>query len=416
MNRFRRRLLAGGLAAGGVALAATLTGSLRGLLNSCQAQLPPDAAVAELIRSAWDGIDPRHYLDCHVHLVGTGDSGSGIEINPQMESLFHPMQYAQRLFYLNAGCVHDAPGRVDDSYVERMLNLVDGLAPGAGLLLFAFDRFHDENGRPDPERSSFHTPNAYARRVAERHPLAFLWAASIHPYRPDCVDELAAAVAGGARAVKWLPPAMGIDPSSPLCDRFYAALATYGLPLISHAGDERAVHGADQQAFGNPLLLRRALDHGVRVVVAHCASLGDAVDLDRGPQGPLVPCFDLFCRMLGESRYADLLYADISALTQRNRSIEVLQVLLERSEWHARLLQGSDYPLPGIVPLILPAELAARGLLPQAAVTPLMLIREHNPLLFDFVLKRQLSSQGHHFAPAIFETRGFFAPRERKTA
>jgi len=102
--------------------------------------------------------------------------------------------------------------------------------------------------------------------------------------------------------VKWLPSAMGIDPSSPLCDRFCAAPAAQGLLLISHAGEEKAVHGAAQQASGNPLRLRRTLDHGVRVVVAHCSSLGDTVDLDRGPEGPIVPCFDLFPRTLGETR------------------------------------------------------------------------------------------------------------------
>jgi hypothetical protein len=88
-------------------------------------------------------------------------------------------------------------------------------------------------------------------------------------------------------------------------------------------------------------------------------------------------------------------------------------LLIERSEWHPRLLNGSDYPLPGIVPLILPADFAARGMLPQSAVAVLETIRQHNPLLFDFVLKRHLSSRGLHFAPAIFETRGFF---DRATA
>jgi len=133
-----------------------------------------------------------------------------------------------------------------------------------------------------------------------------------------------------------------------------------------------------------------------------------------------VACFELFTRMMGEARYASLLFADISALALRNRPPETLRVLLEREEWHARLLNGSDYllngsdyPLPGVVPLILPADLAARGLLPASAVARLELIREHNPLLFDFVLKRHLSSNGHRFPPGVFATRRFF---DRRTA
>jgi mannonate dehydratase len=35
-------------------------------------------------------------------------------------------------------------------------------------------------------------------------------------------------------------------------------------------------------------------------------------------------------------------------------------------------------------------------------------IREHHPILFDFVLKRHLTSRGKHFAAGVFETRRFF--------
>jgi hypothetical protein len=38
-------------------------------------------------------------------------------------------------------------------------------------------------------------------------------AASIHPYRKDALEELATWGKLGVRVVKWLPPAMGIDPS-----------------------------------------------------------------------------------------------------------------------------------------------------------------------------------------------------------
>ncbi|WP_291995296.1 amidohydrolase family protein [Candidatus Accumulibacter sp. ACC003] len=408
MKRRRRAFLAAGLALGGVSVVALLARRSPALFNACQAALPAATATHELVQSAWAGVDPTRFMDVHVHLVGSGDSGSGIEVNPRMASIFNPLQYAQRLFYLNAACVHDAPGRIDDSYVERLQNLVDGLQPGARLLLFAFDRFHDVDGRADRERSSFYTPNAYAQAVAARHPQVFEWAASIHPYRRDCVEALAAAVRGGARALKWLPPAMGIDPSSARCDRFYAALASHDLPLITHAGEEKAVHGGDQQAFGNPLLLRRPLEHGVRVVVAHCASIGSAVDLDHGPNGPERSCFELFARLMGEARYEKKLFADISALTLRNRSVDIVRTVIERSEWHPRLLNGSDYPLPGIVPLISPSEFAERGMLPSSAVAVLETIRQHNPLLFDFVLKRQLSVAAQRFAPAVFETRAFF--------
>ena len=338
--------------------------------------------------------------------MGDGDSPSGIYVNPRMDSVLNPTLYARRLFFLNAGCVHDAPGSVDRSYVERLHNLADGMRPGFKMLLFAFERAHDEQGRPDLDETAFYVPNAYARDVAKAHPKYFEWVASIHPYRADCVDALARAKVEGARAVKWLPQAMGIDPASPKCDRFYAALAKHDLPLISHAGLERAVFGHDQQDNGNPLRLRRALDAGVRVVVAHCASMGEDEDLDRG--GTLVDSFALFARMMDEPRYAKVLFADISAMTQRNRAGPALARVIEEEHWHPRLLNGSDYPLPGVMPIFSLDYLVSLGLLESWAVPVLSEIREHNPLLFDFALKRSLRSRGKRFSTGIFQTRRFF--------
>jgi len=65
---------------------------------------------------------------------------------------------------------------------------------------------------------------------------------------------------------------MGIDPASSRCDRFYEALVRTDTPLLTHAGEEAAVDSPAAQELGNPLRLRRALEHGVRVIVAHCAT------------------------------------------------------------------------------------------------------------------------------------------------
>jgi len=406
----RRRFLYGAaaVAAGAAGLAAWRYWPEQGLWNPCLARLPRRLAEHELVRTAWDGLDPLKIWDSHAHLIGSGDSGSGITVNPRMESLLSPVEYARRLFFLNAGCAHDAPGSIDRAYVERMHNLLDGMRPGVKLLLFAFERAYGEDGRPDPERTSFYVPDAYARDMAREHPRYFEWAASIHPYREDCVEALERATRDGARAVKWLPAAMGIDPASPRCDRFYQALARLDVPLISHAGLERAVLGGYTQDYGNPLRLRRALETGVRVVVAHCASMGEDRDLDRGPDGPTVDSFELFARMMDEPRHERRLFADISAMTQVNRAGPALARVIERSEWHPRLLNGSDYPLPGVMPIYSVDYLVSLGLVRETAAAPLKEIRAHNPLLFDFVLKRHLRSSGKALSGNIFETRAFF--------
>jgi len=363
------------------------------------------------VRAAWDGIEPDKVWDGHCHLAGNGDSGSGIYLNPAMEGVLDPLQYARRLFFMNAGCVRDAPGQVDLSYVERMVQLQGDMRPGAKLLLFALDASVTEAGEVSWERTSFHVPNRYAAQMAQRHAQYFEWAASVHPYRRDCVQQLEAAVEQGARALKWLPAAMGIDPASKLCNPFYAALARLDLPLITHAGLERALRGTDAQALGNPLRLRRALDHGVRVVVAHCASLGQDRDIDRGANGPAIDSFELFARLMDEPRYVGRLYGDISAMTQTARAVPALAHVIGREDWHARLLNGSDYPLPGVFPLYSVDYMVELGYIEKSAAPLFKGLREHNPLLFDFVLKRSLRAGGKRLAAGIFETRAFFDTR-----
>ncbi|MBF0382182.1 MAG: amidohydrolase family protein [Magnetococcales bacterium] len=267
---------------------------------------------------------------------------------------------------------------------------------------------HFLKGVADKSRSAFHIPNAYAAAVAKAYPERFAWCASIHPYRLDGPQELEQAKIDGALAVKWLPQAMGINPASPLCDRFYKSLVKHNIPLICHTGEEKAVHGGGGQELGNPLKLRRALDHGVRVIVAHCASMGEDIDLDAGLNGPIRPSFDLFTRLMDEDNYKELLFGGISATVLVNRSQEVLARLLDRTDWHSRLLNGSDYPLPGVKPVIWPGRLAQWGYLDETAVPVLKEIREYNPLLFDFVLKRSLNNNGKKFGPKVFETASFF--------
>ena len=293
--------------------------------------------------------------------------------------------------------------------MRRLLDGMDrGGQRGVKLLLYAFERAHDEKGEPDLRHTTFHIPDAYARDTARAHPQYFEWVASIHPYARDALERLAQAKRDGARGVKWLPSAMGIDPASARCDAFYRVLAKENIPLISHAGAEHAVVGRDMHDYSNPLRLRRALDNGVRVVVAHCSSSGKDRDLDQGPEGPMVESFALFARLMDDTRYDRLLFGDISAMTQANRAGPALARVIENSHWHARLLNGSDYPLPGVMPLFSTEYLVSLGLLQESAAEVLREIRAYNPLLFDFVLKRLLRSNGKALAAGVFETRAFF--------
>lgn len=405
----RRRSLLGAGAVGALLLSGCDISLRDGLFNPCEPALPTALRDDARVRAAWQGLDAAKVWDTHCHVFGDGDAKTGLWFNPRMQSIWRPHEYLQREFYINAACVDYKPGRTDLSYVERLQLQFQALPAGFKTLLFAFDWARDDAGVPLRERSTYHAPDEYVASLAAKYPARIEWVASIHPYDPAALDRLDAAVARGARAVKWLPSAQNIDPASPRCDRFYAGLAALGLPLISHAGDEKAVHGFGEH-LGNPLLLRRPLDAGVRVVVAHCASLGDGEDLDR-PGSTVRPSnFELFSRLMDEPRYRSHLTGDISAIVQFNR-VQVVTPLLERRDWHARLLNGSDYPLPGVVPLVNLGDLARRGLIEPDAVPLLSGLRKANVLLYDFVLKRSLAMKGRAFPAGVFETAPFFAAR-----
>jgi predicted TIM-barrel fold metal-dependent hydrolase len=404
-----RRLFLRALGAGALGIAGGCDFSLEeGIFNPCLPDPTPQRLLDHnLVGASWQGVDPAKFWDCHVHVAGVGDGHTGVWITPQMKSLFHPWQNLQRRFYLNASCA-EREGSVDEDFVRRLLHCLAAFPRGAKAMLLAFDFHYDEDGARREDLSSFFIPNRYAAGLAQRFPDRLEWICSIHPYRADAIDELHWSAGQHARAVKWLPSAMGMDPASPKCDRFYQALARLNLPLLTHGGEEKAVHGGSMSELNNPLRLRRPLDQDVRVIIAHCASLGESIDIDRGPNGPRLDGFELFQRLMDEPRYEGRLFGDISAVTQANRAESILATLIRRVEWHARLINGSDYPLPGVVPLFSPRRFVKQQFLTDAQAQVLSEIRRYNPLLFDFVLKRNLVSGGKHFTPVVFESRRLF--------
>jgi uncharacterized protein len=403
----RHALCCGAAAVAGLFTSLQAHAALPGLNNPCRGKLPEALAQHDLVRAAFEGLDPHALWDVHAHLLGTGDSGSGCTVHPSMSQWWRPIEVLRRQAILNAACVGSESASVDRAYVERLLSLTADFPAGARWLLFAFDNAHGDDGAAQPDATTFHVPDRYARSVVSAHAERFGFVASIHPYAADATLRLDRAIADGALAIKWLPSAMNIDPRDARCRPFYDRLAASRLPLIIHFGEEQAVPGAGRNEFGNPLLARTPASSGTRVVMAHCASLGHALDLDK-PSAPRVPAFELFARLMDERAHASLLLGDVSAVFQINRSTDLARTLIERDDWHSRLLHGSDYPLPGIPILTRPQRLADAGLLDAKAVPVLLQVREHNPLLFDFVLKRSVRVGDKRLSAAVFDTRRHF--------
>lgn len=378
----------------------------QGVYNACADQLPEGVLANPWVKRAIDGVAMNQVWDVHCHLLGNGRGGSGIYVDPAFDAGEGLRNRVQRAMFASGACLGRDEARWDTRMVERLVHLMSQLPPGYKAMVMAFDFSWDETGKRRDDWTTFSVPNRHAAAVAAALPQRFEWIASVHPQRPDALEELARCKAQGARAVKWLPPSMGIDLSHPRCTAFYRKLQELDIPLLVHVGEEQAVRGAHRQEFGHPLALRHPLGEGVRVIAAHCASLGESPDTDL-PGKPMTPNFELFARLMDDPRHAALLYGDISATVLFNRG-DLFADIVRRKSWHARLLHGSDYPLPGILPLVSLDYFVRQGMLDMEAVPMLRSLREANPLLFEFVLKRNLQSGGELLPARVFETRAFF--------
>ncbi len=374
-------------------------GAFRGQPEELKEKAGP--AARALIERAFADLGSAPLVDYHAHLLGLGSDGSGAEVNPAMLTWRHPAKRTFAGIFLSAAGVRRFE-QLDREYAPRLARLARAFGRPMRIHLFAFDHFYTPDGTVVPERSEFYVPNECVVRLAEQQPELFVPVMSVHPARRDARAELEKWSARGARFVKWLPCAQGMDPADSRHDEFYRFMCARGLILITHAGEEQAVKSRSAQALGNPLRLRRPLDMGVRVIMAHCAGMGRNEDLDR--PGREVENFDLFLRMMGEERYRGLLFGDISAVTQINRVPGPLLELLRRAELHDRLVNGSDYPLPGINCIIWTRKLVKLGLISAEERRALNEIYNYNPLLFDFVLKRVLRDPktGNRFPAGVF--------------
>jgi predicted TIM-barrel fold metal-dependent hydrolase len=304
------------------------------------------------------------------------------------------------LIYASAANVKNLDN-ADQEYAARLIRLARASKRQGKYRILAFDKHYNTDGSVNLAKTNMYVPNHYVVELAEKHPDIFSPVISVHPHRWDALLELERWAEAGVKYVKWLPNAMGMDPASPAVEPFYRKMKQYGMILLSHAGEEQAVEAEEDQRLGNPLRLRKPLDMGVRVIMAHAASLGECEDLDKGGK---TTCFELFLRLMDEAKYQGLVFGEISAMVQFNRMPGPISTLLQRRDLHSRLVNGSDYPLPAINALIRTRSLAGDGFITAEERRALNEIYDHNPLIFDFVLKRTMRhpETGQKLAASIF--------------
>ena len=257
--------------------------------------LPPQLSYSAkmLINEAFEDIN-EEWIDYHVHLIGEGDPENAF-LHPDARSPIHPLRFIRYIFFKKAIKVNTLASTNAD-YLAGLTKLILNFPKPGKAYLFAMDKFFHTDGSSDLDLTEFYVSNEYLFKVTQKNPNLFVPVVSIHPYQENAISQIIKWYQNGVRYVKWIPNAMGIQPNDPKLDPFFQTLKALDMVLITHGGIERAVIANTHQHLGNPLLLRRALDQGVKVIIAHGASLGRCDDLEHPDVGQ-VDCFDLFMRL-----------------------------------------------------------------------------------------------------------------------
>jgi predicted TIM-barrel fold metal-dependent hydrolase len=261
----------------------------------------------------------------HVHVVGNGSGGTGCWL--RVGGWHRPLA---TLMLRHIGLPADAlRGDLDALYVARLLEQVRGSPLGAVVIL-AQDEVRDEQGRVMEGAGSFYVPNDYVFKLAREHP-EFLPAVSIHPARPDAMEELERCLAAGAVMMKCLPNCQNINCRDRRFTRFWERMAEAGLPLLAHTGGEHTLPVVRPE-LADPRVLTLPLECGVTVIAAHAGTKSGLVDRDY---------FPVFARM---TEQFPNLYGDTSAFNVPLRGAHIPECL--RAPLASRMVHGSDYPVP----------------------------------------------------------------------
>jgi predicted TIM-barrel fold metal-dependent hydrolase len=284
----------------------------------------------------------RKVIDLHVHMLGMGDSGKGCRLSKEfiVSPAFAAMLASLKTVPFEAG---------EEKIRETILCAVDTSEEVDNAVLLAMDGVY-KNGKFMESESHFVVPNDCVIDMAQESKRVLL-GASVHPYRlaDRMISETERCIDEGAALFIWAPAGQQINPDDDRCIPFYVRLAREGIPLLCHSGNEFAVSPSDVVTgrYNDPRRLIRALDIGVKAIVAHCPSLsaGSGMQPDSG-------YFEDLMQMLQDAEAKRWeLFADISAYCTPSRSGYIERILREIGDGRIspkRFLYGSDFPMPAV--------------------------------------------------------------------
>src|SRR5258708_16747554 len=146
----------------------------RQFVNSTIGALAGSSQIFDRPRKAETGIHP--VIDCHVHLFGVGDGGTGCLLS---ETVRRHWDY---LIFLKLLKLRE--GSLDQDFVATLVKQLRESSTEKVVLL-GHDGRYDSAGRFDSVNTSVFVPNDYVSRVASEHSDLIITGASVNPKRRD---------------------------------------------------------------------------------------------------------------------------------------------------------------------------------------------------------------------------------------
>lgn len=318
-----------------------------------QAQEAAVLPAEQVFRSQGNYCSAKALVDIHAHAGCLDDGGTTCFVSERMKKekvMFFFSKY-EALFDAFGVKKEDLTRRGNPYFFEHVSQTVEKSSCLEAVVLLALDGTYRLNdSAPDYANTDYMVRNSFVAEQVAKFP-NLLWGASVNPLRKDFREELKMSWEKGAVLVKLIPPIQGLrldDEEAEVKARlteFYQLLKKYELPLLVHLDEEGTFSKELEKRFRDfvgVLGIRRALDMGVTVIVAHAASRESAVH----GHGSTGSAYRDLLSLMQEPKYKGLLYADISALpTIVTRADHLCKVSRDFAPQPERLLWGSDYPL-----------------------------------------------------------------------
>lgn len=274
-------------------------------------------------------------IDCHVHLVGDGSSGSDCWFS--LPTLWK--KFLGRMMIKGVGLpLSSLEDELDELYSNNLVQNIQDSGIDAAVVL-AQDIPYSDSGEKMPDEAQFYVPNEFVAALGKKYE-EIIPACSIHPGRPDAMDELEKCIEARMPVLKLLPNCLNVDYTDKKYIPFWERMAEAGMILLTHTGGEMTVKVYDA-SFGDPKKLEILLDCGVTAIAAHSAGRSALFDPDW-----TTDLLEMFTRNSN-------LYADNGALSSINRARTLKHILPD--DIQNRILHGSDYPVPvsGLGPMLM---------------------------------------------------------------